>query len=64
MSSTEHARSLICRKCGQRDTVRVNSMKDGKYICECVCGHIYYSKSAAAGAEYKRFMNLKCNEGL
>lgn len=64
MSSTEHARSLICRKCGQRDTVRVNSKKGDKYVCECVCGHVYHSKSASAGAEYTRFLSLKHNEEL
>ncbi|AKJ73558.1 hypothetical protein SP40_117 [Salmonella phage 40] len=59
MSSTEHSRSLICRKCGQRDTVRVLAMCGREYVCECACGHVYYSKSNAAGAEYARRTKFK-----
>ncbi|AUV57145.1 hypothetical protein FDJ47_gp31 [Enterobacter phage Ec_L1] len=54
MSSTSHASSLRCVKCGVRDQVRVLKMKGKRYVCECACGHTYLSESVAAGAEYNR----------
>ena len=54
MSSTSHSGMLICRKCSGRDCIKVERMQGDKYVCECACGHVYLSKSVAAGAEYLR----------
>ena len=54
MNSTAHSKTLICRKCGGRDSVRVLAMSGKYYVCECACGYSYKSKSTAAGAEYMR----------
>ncbi len=61
MSSTQHVKNLRCSKCGG-DGVQVNNHDGKKYSCVCVCGHVYYSSSVAAGAAYARYLRNKPKE--
>lgn len=55
MSSTEQFRRSRCSKCGG-DAIQVNRMHGDSYVCECACGHVYLSKSTAAGAAYAVYL--------
>ncbi|HCI6749379.1 TPA: hypothetical protein NPP60_005049 [Klebsiella variicola subsp. variicola] len=45
---------LRCSVCGGQ-TVRAEREVAGGYECYCACGHVYVSKSIAAGVSFQRY---------